>query len=410
MRMRLPFFGTNTRIYLDHASSTPVDSRVLGIMARVARRYFANPSALHASGIAARGILDSARSSVARLLGAHADEIVFTSGGTESDAIAVMGVIETARRARPGRSIHVVASAIEHSAVREALARARREGVLVDEIPPGPDGIIDPRAVASALSADTVLVAVMHANNEIGTIQPVREIAKELRGFKKRILGDQSSPYPLLHVDAAQSMQYIGIDVSSFGADIVTWNGSKLYGPKGAGALFIRRGTPIVRTMEGGDQERGLRPGTENLPAIAGLAEAMRIAHRMRDREAARTASLRDYAFAELDRRFPGIRINGDRLARLPNNINISVPRMDSELLVIELDARGIEVSAKSACKSHDPDASYVLKAIDPARPEGEGSVRVSLGRSTSARDIGRFLEALASILAKYRIDAGKTH
>lgn len=379
--------------YLDHASSTPLDPRVERATRRASSLY-ANPGSLHRFGVEAKKEIRAAREQIADILHVRPEEIVFTSGGTESDNLAVLGAVKASGLDRP----HVVTTNIEHSAVRNACKLLEAEGADVTYVPVEASGIVSAKKIRAAIQKNTVLVTAMYANNEIGTIQPIRDIAKAVRHARK----ENGTPYPYFHTDAAQAVNYCDLRAEKLGADLLSWNGSKIYGPKGIGGLYVKKGTKVSPLMRGGGQEQGFRPGTENLPGILGLAEAMKIAEQMKEGESRRLSALRDYCFARLEEDFPDIIINGDREARLPNNISISVPGLPSELLALELDAKGVFVSTKSACKSDDPDESYVIAALRDADGE-EGSLRVSLGRSTSKKDIDRFLKALSFILKKLK-------
>ncbi len=381
-------------IYLDNASATPADPAVIAAMEPYFGRIYGNPSSLHALGVQARSAVESARERVARVLGAHADEIFFTSGGTESDNLAILGAVEGyVGKAKP----HIVTTNIEHSAVLETCRALESSGrATVTYVPVEENGIVDPKKIKKALKKNTILVSVMYANNEIGTIQPIREIAKTIRHFKK----SRDAQYPLFHTDAAQAMNYLDVAVERLGVDLLSFSGSKIYGPKGVGALFKKRNIPLARINQGGDQESGLRPGTENVAGIIGVATALEIAEKMKAREAKRLTAIRDQFFAKLVRAFPNIVINGDPLLRLPNNINISVPDISSELLVIALDAYGICASAKSACHSGDDSASYVVGALRSSKEnEITGSVRFSLGRTTKKSDVTEVTSALVEIM-----------
>ncbi len=374
-------------IYLDYASASGKDS--------------ANPSAIHQLGVAEKKRLESARTSVAQILGAHSDEIIFTSGGTESNNLAILGM--------PGG--HVVTTNIEHASVLETCKHLGNVTFVEVE----KNGIVDPQKIKKALRPNTVLVSVMYANNEIGTIQPIREIAKEIRHFRKRsdLKNSKRSDlgtFPYFHTDATQAVNYLPVKVEKLGVDLMTFNAAKIYGPKGVGVLYVKRGTPLRPIMFGGDQEGGLRPGTENVEGAVALAEALEETERKKEKEVKRLTRLRDYFFHQLQNmtRF-NLVTNGDLGVRLPNNVNISIPGIPSDLLVIELSARGIMASAKSACKSGDGKDSYVIEALRradglPAKAlASAGSLRFSLGRETSQVDIDYTIKSLKDILKKLK-------
>ncbi len=389
-------------IYFDYASATPVDPRVLRVLTVATKRYFANPSAIHGLGVAARRVLDEARGKVAQVLGAHSDEIVFVSGGTESDNLALLGVVRAFKQKHPTIQPHIIVSSIEHAAVMSTAQVLRDEGVDVSVLPVDHTGQVSVTALRKLIRPETILVSVMLANNEIGTIEPVMDIAKEVRHARRHKESDDrvGARYPLLHTDASQALNYIPIAVEKMGVDLLTLNGSKLYGPKGTGALFVKRGTPIAPILFGGDQEFGLRPGTEALPALLAFAEAVVLADKLRAKESARLATLQNYTISKLQKLPYHIRINGGIASRLPNNINFTIPGYNGEMIVIYLDARGVCASVKSACKSTDAEPSHVISALNLKDADVEaGSVRISFGRGTTKKEIDYFLKSLFDIL-----------
>ena len=358
---------------MDHASSALSSS--------------SNPSAIHALGVEEKNKLEKARATIAKILSAHADEIIFTSGATESNNLAILGI----------KSGHIVTTNIEHASVLET-ANHRGDVTMV---PVEQNGIVDPKKIKQALKKNTVLVSVMYANNEIGTIQSIKEIAKEIRHFNK-INQMESSARVLFHTDAVQAVNYLDMNVERLGVDMMSINAAKIYGPKGVGVLYVKRSTPIKKIMFGGDQEMGLRPGTENVAGIILLAEALVMTEKIKTKELKRLTVLRDYFIKELSNIVRTVlTINGDLENRLPNNINVTVPNIPSDLLVIELSARGVYASAKSACKSGDGKASHVIKAINLDSKDTDGSLRFSLGRHTTKQDIVVTIKALKEILSK---------
>lgn len=388
-------------IYLDYASTAPVDPSVERAMRPYWSVNYGNPSALHSMGIKAGNAIKTARVAIAETLAVHPDEVVFTSGGTESDNSAIIGTVMAAMAhvKRP----HIVTTNIEHSAVIETCKALEAQGIEVTYVAANADGIIEPAAIKKALKPTTVLVSVMYANNEIGTIQPIQEIAKVIRHFRKhaaRPYGTDLFTYPALHTDAAQAVQYLPIRVPALGVDLLSFNGSKIYGPKGIGALYKKRSLPFARMQFGGDQEHGLRAGTENVPLIVGFGFALTLSEKIKAKETVRLVKLRDYFIKSLEKAFPKVIINGHRTKRLPNNVNASFPGYESDFLVIGLDAHGIYASGKSACKSGDGETSYVIKAIRPDTDASEGSVRFSLGRSTTKQNIDATIKALKQIVA----------
>ena len=387
------------RVYLDYASSAPIDRRVARVMEDASRIAWHNPSSLYKESVEASRLLEQSRLQVGRYFGVHSDEVIFTGSGTESDNLALRGAVNAFRIAYPECTPHLVVSAIEHSAVLETARMLEQEGCTVTYLTVSSEGVVDPVELKSALTECTVLVSVMYANNEIGVVQPIAEIAKAIRHFKKH--HDHKEGFPLFHTDAVQAVQYLPCAVEKLGVDLLTANGSKIYGPRGIGILIKRRHVALTPILSGGNQEFGLRPGTESLDRVRGIAQALELCAQVKEREVDRLTVIRDYAFERIESVFPDVIINGDRIHRLPNNINISFPGYDSEFLVLELDAHGISVSSKSACKSTDTHPSYVLHALRPTHNEQEGSLRISLGRNTKKSDIDRVINALSRIRTK---------
>jgi cysteine desulfurase len=399
-------FGKRKTIYLDHAAATPLDAHVLKSMIEGQKKFFANPSAIHSDGVLARIAIEDARKAIADSLFAHSDEIIFTGSGTESDALAIRGLVAS----YTGEALpHIVTTSIEHPAILENCKALEKEGkATVTYVGCDEEGRISPKEIKKALQKNTILVSVMYANNEIGTIEPIQEIAKEIRHFRKM----NESSFPLFHTDAAQAVNYISIpNIEKLGVDMLSFNSSKIYGPKGLGVLYKKRGVVLAPLYGGGGQENGIRSGTENTASIIGARVALNRALDVQEKESSRLSVLRDYVIEKLKALSESsgytIVLNGDPLNRLPNNINISISDISSELLVIELDARGIEVSAKSACKADDPEESHVIRALQIARGNAlqptDGSIRISMGRSTNKSDMDIFLNALGEILATYK-------
>lgn len=372
-------------IYCDYAAATPLDRRVLRAMLPYLKEDFGNPSSMHALGVRAQRAIDGARATVGSALHAHADEIVFTSGATESINLAIRGVLGV-------RSGHVVTLATEHQAVLASM------GEDVTFVPVTANGIVQVEDVLVAIRPDTVLVTIMLANNETGVIQPIAEIGREIDRRRR----EQRSAFPLFHTDATQAVNYIELNVERLHVDLLSLSGSKMYGPKGTGALYVRRGVTLHPLLVGGKQESRLRAGTENVAGIVGFAAAFAIAVNMRERETKRLRVLRDRALKELIRRVPGAVINGSTASRLPNNINISIPGIEGEELVLRLDAEGIAVSTASACKGGN-EPSHVLAAMGKTREEVLGGIRLSFGRQTKRGDVLRILEILPKLVAQMR-------
>lgn len=387
---------SNMNIYLDHAAATPLDRRVEKSMRPFFRKEFGNPSSFHTSGKSAKDAIQAARKKIAGILHVGSDEILFTSGGTESDNLAVLGVA----RANVAHGKHLIVSAIEHHAVLEAaMFLEKKEGFSVTYLKPDRDGIITPDQVFEALRPDTTLVSIMYANNEIGTIEPISEIGNVIQKYRS----ERKNAFPVFHTDACQAAGYSDVNVEKLHVDLLTLNGSKIYGPKGIGLLYLHRGLKIQPLQFGGAQERGLRPGTENVACIVGLAEAFEIVQMEKEKESARLSELRDFFIKELLACLPKIRLNGHATQRIPNNVNISVMDVEGEALLLYLDAAGIYASTGSACASASLDPSHVILALGLPYEVAHGSLRFSLGRETTKKDIKYVLKVIPALVEKLR-------
>ena len=377
------------RVYLDHNATTPLDPTVADRVAQAMRDVWGNASSVHHFGQQAKGALDLARGSVAALIGGDASEIVFTAGGTESDNLAIRGAADALE---PSGRKHLVTSAIEHEAVLNTMKALARRGWRVTIVPVDASGIVSIDRMREAITDDTALVSVMHANNEIGTIQPIAEIAAAAheRGA-------------LFHTDAVQSAGKIPIDVRALGVDMLTIAGHKLYGPKGTGALWLKRGVRLVSPITGGKQERSRRAGTENVPALVGLGAAAELAQQKMGAEAPRLSALRDRLEAGVLSKVSNTERNGAAAPRVPNTTNISIDRVEAESLLIGLDLAGIAVSSGSACSSGSLEPSHVLKAMGLPHPRTLGSIRFSLGTANTQADVDRVIVALPPIVEKLR-------
>ncbi len=363
------------RIYLDHAATTPVRPEVLEAMLPHFAERGSNASSLHGEGRAARAALDHARDTVARLLGAKRKEIVFTGSGSEADNMALAGVAR--RNADRGR--HIVSTTIEHHAVLHALDGLRDDGFEITLLPVSANGEVSPAAFAAALRPDTILASVMYANNEIGTIAPIAELAAIARARGV-----------LFHTDAVQAPGYLPLAVGSLGVDLLSISAHKFYGPTGVGALYVRDGVAVAPLIRGGSQEFGRRAGTENVPGIVGLARALELTLADWERQAEMIAALRDRLEAALLAGIPGLRVNGAGAPRLANNLSIAVPGVDSEQLLVRLDLEGVAVSAGSACASGAMEISHVVGAIGVPPDLAESVLRLTLGRATDEAAIDR--------------------
>jgi cysteine desulfurase len=377
------------RIYLDHNATTPPAPEVADRMTAALREAWGNASSVHHFGQQAKAALDDARASVATLVGADPSEVVFTAGGTESDNLAIRGAAEALEAT--GRR-HLVTTALEHEAVLNTMQALARRGWKVTILPADGSGIVSVDRAREAITADTALVSVMHANNEIGTIQPVAEIARAAHEHGA-----------LVHTDAVQTCGKIPVDVNALGVDLLSLAGHKFYGPKGTGALWIRRGVRLLPYLTGGRQERNRRAGTENVPALVGLGVAASLARQKMAHEGVRLAALRDRLEAGLLAAVPGAARNGASDPRVPNTTNISFERVESESVLIGLDLAGIAVSSGSACSSGTLEPSHVLKAMGLSHLRTLGSIRFSLGTSNTEAEIDRVIDVLPPLIEKLR-------
>jgi len=386
-----------TPIYLDHAATTPLDGEVFAAMTPWLRDEFANPSSIYSAARKTKQALEGARASVAKVLGARVTEIVWTSGGTESINLAIQGVL----RAHPTAAW--VTTAIEHDAVLSCRRPLMRDGHKVSTVGVSARGIVDVSAVAGEITDETVLVSVMLANNEIGTIQPVGEIAKAIARIRRQ-RAERGIKLPLyLHTDACQAAAYLDLSVERLGVDLLTLSGSKIYGPKGSGLLYVRQRTELDPLQYGGGQERGRRSGTENVAAAVGLAVALTKAQALRQPEARRLAPLRDDLARRLTTAIPNVMINGNLNHSLPGTLNLSFPGLEGQALVLYLDQAGIMASTGSACSSADLAPSHVLKAIGRSDADAAASLRLTLGRSTTAASLDVVASKLPPIVARLR-------
>lgn len=376
------------KIYLDYAATTPIDPQVFKKMLPFLKENFGNTMSLHSLGQKAKTALEEAREIVANSLGANPEEIIFTSSATESNNFALKGIAF----ANKEKGKHIIISSIEHPCVMESAKWLEKQGFEITRLKVDKYGLVDLNDLEKAIKKTTILVSIMHANNEIGTIEPIEEIARICR---------EKDVY--FHTDAAQTFGKIPIDVKRINADLVTISSHKIYGPKGAGALFVRKGVKITPLIHGGGQEMGLRSSTVNLPAIIGFAEAVKICQKEMKKEIERLIKLRDYLISKILKKVEGVRLNGHPQKRLPNNINLSFKGVEGESLVFKLDMAGIAVSTGSACSSAKLEPSHVLLAIGLSPKEAHGSLRISLGRWTKKSDIDYLLDILPKIVKDLR-------
>jgi len=376
------------RIYLDHAATTPTRPEVVKVMLPFFADAFGNPSSIYSYGQEAKGAIEEARTEVAELIGARNEEIIFTGGGTEANNFALKGVAY----ADEHKGNHIITTSIEHHAVLEVGKFLERRGLRITYLPMDKYGLVDPDDVRKAITDKTILISVMHANNEVGTIEPVEEIGE---------IAKEAGIY--FHSDAVQTVGHIPVNVDKLKVDLLSISAHKLYGPKGVGALYVRKGTKLVSLMHGGEQEKRRRAGTENVPAIVGLGKAVELAGQEIDREIERLAGLRDKLIKGLGEKIDHIHLNGHPTRRLPNNVNVSVDFVEGESILLNLDLEGICASTGSACSSASLEPSHVLLALGLSPEQAHGSLRFTLGRENSEADVERVLEVLPGIVAKLR-------
>ena len=375
-------------IYLDYNSTTPVDRAVLEAMLPYFADSFGNASSIHSAGQRGRAAVDAARESVAALIGAKPAEIVFTSGGTEADNLALFGSVAASNQTRK----HIITTAIEHHAVLNAAQALEKQGVEVTFVPVGASGIVDPEDIRRALRPESILISVMHANNEIGTIQPIEEIGR---------IAAEADVY--FHSDAVQSAGKLPLDVNRLGVDFLSLSAHKIYGPKGVGALYVRAGTPLEPQFYGGHHERDQRPGTENVPGIVGLGNAAELANENLTGDVLQLAILRDRLERALVGSLPSVRINGDAKWRIPNTTNLAFAGASGESLVIALDLQGVACSTGAACSSGAVEPSHVLLAIGLSPDDARSSLRFSLGRPTTSDEIESAIEIIPAAVERLR-------
>lgn len=391
------------RVYFDYASGAPLRASVKKYMRAKLLETEANPGSIHASGVEAARQAEAGRASIAYEFRVHSDEIIFTGSATESCALAILG---TVRQFAPGK-VEIVTTSIEHPAVLENCRMLEREGYKVTYVAPEENGIVSASAIKKAITSKTVLVSVMYAQNEIGTIMSVRDIAKVVRAHRAQRDSRKSLPL-FFHTDATQAVNYLDIQFDLLGVDMLSFNSAKLGGPKGVGALIKKRNIKLLPLYAGGGQESGLRPGTTAPMLVGAFAQALSEVRALCNGEdaprrgGASLTLLRDYLFRDLKKQFPKCRLNGDLQNRLPSNVHVSFPNFDSEVLVLELDARGIAVSSVSACKNEETFSSHVLAAMYPLDKKKWGTVRISLGTDSTPEDCEYLLKSLKEIFKKY--------
>lgn len=385
-----PSRGIGSGVYLDYSAATSIDQEVLAAMLPYYDGAYGNPSSIHARGRRARAVIEDARLRVASQIGAKQSEIIFTGSGTESDNLALFG----AARANRARGNHVIISAVEHKAIMEAAHALMREGFEVSTLRVNRFGTIDADECLALMTEKTIFISVMYVNNELGTVEPIRELATMLHKRRR-------DAFPLLHTDACQASNLFSLRVDELGVDLMSVNGSKIYGPIGTGFLYRRDGVLLEPLIVGGEQEKRLRAGTESVPLIVGFTRAFEKAQSLREREYARLAELRNYFAAELARRIPTLDINGDPNAYTPAIVHVSIPFVEGESMLLRLDAAGISVSTGSACSAFDLRPSHVLLAIGQNPELVHGSIRFSLGRHTTKEELAYVLEVFPKIVSE---------
>lgn len=396
------------RVFLDYASVTPVGREVAEEIEKIQKNFWANPSSLHTEGEQAKNILEKSKIKIAGFLHCRANEIFLTSGGTEALNLAILGVVKAATQRSDlwGKLPHIITSTIEHPAVLEPLKNLIKEGKAeVSFVPPNESGIISPESIKKEIKENTILIIIQHANNEIGTIQPIRKIKEAIENCKLNV---ENSGKPYLLVDACQSVLYEDVSLERLGADLLVLDGIKIYGPRGVGILAAKRSVEISPIIFGGGQQLGFRPGTENVIGAVGMTKALEMAAKKRKKESERLTKLRDYAISKILKEIPQSSLNGDAKMRLPNNINICLvtpkylakanQKIDSEFLVIKLDTLGFAVSAASACHTLSlENSSYVIESVS-GKACSSSSLRITLGRETKKSDLDTFVSVLKKI------------
>lgn len=402
-------FNKKKRIYLDHASSTPISARALKAY-MAGEKSFANSHSIHKDGLFSKSLVEDAKAKIAHVLRSRTDEIYFISSGTESDNLAISGVISKAKESGMINP-HIVTTTIEHDAVLGVCKMMEKYGASVTYVPPNEEGFVDPKDIRDAINENTVLVSVMYVNNEVGTIQPIKEIAKSIRHYKKNnpsknTSGSDTRHYPLFHTDACQATNYLSLDVPTLGVDLLSLNGAKCYAGKGSAILYVKKGTPISPIIFSG-KNTNLTPATPAIGNINALAHAIEVSQKMMESESSRLLLLKKYIYESI----ASDESVNTRLIRtvrsentLPCHVHFVVKGIVGELVVLELDARNISVSSQSACRSEDDEDSYVVKSMGFPISEKDGTLRVTLGRSTTKADCETFLKKIKEVILKYSL------
>lgn len=402
-------------VYLDYAAGTPIDVEVLEKMLPYFGNEYGNPSSVYKIGRKSKSVIQKARAGVSEIIGATHQEIIFTGSGTEANNLAILGIA----RANKRYGNHVLISSLEHKSVLESAEQLKKEGFDVEYIPVDKYGVVDVDVCMNLVNERTILISVMYANNEIGTVEPIQELGRRLKDFRQQtadnrkysqnqsVVSDvcclKSDIYPIFHTDACQVVGQLPIDVNMLGVDMMTLNSGKIYGPKGVGVLYKKENINIEPIIFGGGQENGIRSGTESVPLIVGIYEALTLAEKNRETESVRLTSLRDYFIQRLQETINDIVVNGHPTNRLPNNVHVSIPNIEGESIILMLDEEGIQASTGSACSSQDLEVSHVLKAIKQDEKLMHGSIRFSLGKETTKEDIDYLIRVFEGIVKRLK-------
>ena len=381
-------------IYMDHGATTPMRSEVLEAMMPYFTESFGNPSSIYTLAQETRNAVEDSRRFVANSIGSRASEICFTSGGTEADNAAIKGVAMSMKNL----GNHIITTSIEHHAVLHTCHQMEQFGFDVTYIPVDDKGFVSAKDVLDAITDKTILISVMLANNEIGTIQPIKEIAEKIREYS-----DKNGKTIVFHTDAVQAVGHLPVDVKDLGVDMLSISGHKFYGPRGVGALYIKRGTPFEPLIIGGGQERQRRSGTENVPGIVGLSKALELSVKEMGLESSRQIKIRNHIFDYLKKNIGDILINGDQINRLPNNVNVSFPGIEGESILLALDLGGVSASSGSACSAASIEPSHVLLAIGRSAEQARGTIRITIGRTTTNEDVQYMLNLLPNVVNKLK-------
>lgn len=392
-----PLPKTKKQIYLDHAAATPMDAGVLKSMKPYFSDCFANPSSLYSLGVSAKNAVEQARNFVAHILGAQPDTVFFTSGGTESNNLAIIG----GSLAHEKKGKHIITTRIEHDSVLRPMQELQKQGFKVTYLDVDENGFVSIKDFKNALRKDTILVSIMYANNEVGTVEPIAEIGREVLKWRKA----HKTVYPYFHTDAAQAPNYLEMAVEKLHVDLMTLNGSKIYGPKGVGVLYKRRGVSVQVQNFGGRQEFGLRAGTENVAGIVGFARALELVTKDKEKKNNEILKLRNYFWTKIQKQIPDVALNGPMgEQRLPSNLNLYFKDVESEALVLYLDSYGISASSGSACSTDSNEPSHVLKALGYSDERANSSIRFTLGKNTTKQDIDYVMKYLTLIIKNLRL------